>query len=76
MDVATMGVGAFVGAMLSGWAQAKYLTPSGVEPPPFEWHSFWLLPAAGAGVVMILFGLLFHEKEIPAANMPAKEVTA
>ena len=59
---ATLGVGGFIGAYLSSVAQAKYLTPEGIDPQPFEWTEFWLLPAIGAGVVMVLFALLFHEK--------------
>jgi nucleoside transporter len=59
---ATLGVGGFIGANLSGLAQAHYLTPAGVDPPPFAWAEFWMLPAIGAGVVFVLFALLFHEK--------------
>ena len=59
---ATLGVGGFIGANLSGLAQARFLTPEGVVPAPFDWQSFWLLPAAGAAVVFVLFALLFHEK--------------
>jgi MFS family permease len=59
---ATLGVGGFIGANLSGLAQAHYLTPEGVDPAPFAWQPFWLLPAAGAAVVFVLFALLFHEK--------------
>ena len=58
----TLGVGGFIGAYLSSVAQAKYLTPEGIDPAPFEWTEFWLLPAIGAVVVMVLFALLFHEK--------------
>lgn len=59
---ATLGVGGFIGANLSGLAQAHFLTPEGVVPPPFDWQTFWLLPAGGAAVVFVLFALLFHEK--------------
>ena len=59
---ATMGVGAFIGANLSGLAQVKFLTPANVSPPPYDWSTFWLLPAAGAGIVMIVFALMFHDR--------------
>ena len=58
----TLGLGGFIGANLSGWVQAQHLTPEGVVPAPYDWTTFWLIPAVGAAVVFVLFALLFKEK--------------
>ncbi|MCA9117954.1 MAG: MFS transporter, partial [Planctomycetaceae bacterium] len=58
---ATLGVGSFIGAELSSVVQQQTATPEG--PLALDWQTFWLIPAAGAGVVMILFALLFNESK-------------
>jgi nucleoside transporter len=52
----TLGVGSFIGATVSSLLQGQ-LTTNGV----LDWRTFWLFPAAGAGVVMILFALAFRD---------------
>jgi hypothetical protein len=44
----------------SGWAQARYLTPQGVDTPPYDWHAFWMLPTCAIIVLGILFALTFR----------------
>jgi len=56
----TLGLGLFVGSIVSGRVVEHFKTPSAAIP--HDWHSIWLVPAAMAGVVLILFGLLFHER--------------
>jgi nucleoside transporter len=56
----TLGLGLFAGSIVSGRVVDYYATPSG--PIPHDWHSIWLVPAAMAGVVMVLFALLFYER--------------
>jgi MFS family permease len=55
----TLGLGLFAGSIVSGRVVQNYATPSAV--PPHDWHSIWLVPAAMAGVVMVLFALLFYD---------------
>jgi nucleoside transporter len=55
-----MGVGHFIGSVASGWAQARYLTPQGVDTPPYDWHAFWMLPTCAIIVMGILFALTFR----------------
>jgi MFS family permease len=55
----TLGLGLFAGSIVSGRVVQNYATPSAV--PPHDWHSIWLIPAAMAGVVMVLFALLFYD---------------
>lgn len=55
----TLGLGLFVGSIVSGRVVGHYATPA--DAIAHNWHSIWLVPAAMAGVVMVLFALMFHE---------------
>jgi nucleoside transporter len=59
----TLGLGLFVGSIVSGGV-VDYFAVATAEangPVAHDWRSIWLVPAAMAGAVMILFALLFHE---------------
>jgi nucleoside transporter len=56
----TLGLGLFAGSIFSGRVVDHFATPSATIK--HDWHSVWLVPAAMAAVVMILFALLFHER--------------
>lgn len=68
--LATSGLGHLIGALLAGSAQARYLTPPGVTPPPFDWLTFWLIPLAMFVGVLLLFLGTFHVTEESAAPSP------
>ena len=51
----TLGVGQFVGSWLSGAVVNHYTLPGNAH----DWRSVWIVPAAGAFGVLILFALLF-----------------
>jgi nucleoside transporter len=53
----TLGVGQFVGSWLSGVIVQKYTITGGAVA--HDWRSVWLVPAAGAAVVLVMFALLF-----------------
>jgi nucleoside transporter len=55
----TLGVGMFIGSWLSGVVVDRYSAagPSGVS---HAWRSIWLVPAAGAGAVLLLFAVFFR----------------
>ena len=55
----TLGLGLFAGSIVSGRVVDRFATPGAAVP--HDWHSIWLVPAAMAGVVMVLFGLLFYD---------------
>jgi nucleoside transporter len=59
---ATLGVGSFIGANLSGVVQ-QHVTRDGV----MDWRTFWLYPAAGAAAVMVLFALSFYDRSADEA---------
>lgn len=63
---ATLGVGQFIGSVLGGRTlDAFQLTK---EPNTYDWAQFWMVPAVGALVVMVIFALLFNDKENDAQN--------
>jgi nucleoside transporter len=56
----TLGLGLFVGSIVSGRVVEHYATPTAAIP--HDWHSIWLVPAAMAAAVMVAFAILFHER--------------
>jgi nucleoside transporter len=66
----TLGVGMFIGSWASGKIVDMFAAPGGGH----DWHSIWLVPAAGALVVLLLFALFFRageesEREARAAKV-------
>ncbi len=57
ITLATYGVGMLIGSIISGVIVDKYKTSVG-----HDWFTVWIIPAAIAGVVLILFLLLFRDK--------------
>ena len=56
----TLGLGLFIGSIVSGRIVEYYATPD--MPIGHDWQRIWLIPAAMAGVVMMLFAVLFYER--------------
>ena len=54
----TLGVGMFIGSYLSGWVVDRYVVPGG-----HEWQTIWLIPAAMAFGVLVLFALFFNYRD-------------
>jgi nucleoside transporter len=67
---ATLGFGQFIGAVLGGRTLDIFQLTKGAGdvPSTFDWNKFWLVPAIGAMVVMIVFAFLFNDKENDAQN--------
>jgi nucleoside transporter len=55
----TLGVGMFIGSWASGRVVDAFVTGS-----DHDWHSIWLVPAAGAGFVLLLFAVFFRSSEV------------
>ncbi|MGI9076117.1 MAG: nucleoside permease [Gemmatimonadaceae bacterium] len=60
----TQGVGLFIGAWISGRVVETYATTLQSGAVAHDWRSIWLVPAAMAVIVLIVFAVLFR---------PAKE---
>ncbi len=58
----TYGVGGFIGTWLSGRIVDAYATTGGGH----AWPEIWLIPAAWATVVLVLFAVFFTHRETPA----------
>ena len=62
INFVTNGVGYFIGARISGSVVEQFANsgaPAGAAVT-HNWHSIWLVPAAGAAVVLVLFAILFR----------------
>jgi nucleoside transporter len=57
LNFVTNGVGYFIGAFVSGRVAGAHVIPNG-----HDWRGIWMVPAAGAGVVFILFALAFRPR--------------
>ncbi|GGK87782.1 nucleoside permease [Rufibacter glacialis] len=58
ITLATYGVGMLIGSLLSGVVVDKYQT----GPETHDWQTIWLIPAAIAAAVLLLFLLLFKDR--------------
>jgi nucleoside transporter len=56
LNFVTNGVGYFIGAFASGRVVDAYLVAEGVH----DWRGIWIVPAAGAATILVLFALLFR----------------
>jgi nucleoside transporter len=54
----TLGVGMFIGSWASGRVVDVFRVGAG-----HDWHRIWLVPAAGAAVVLVLFALFFRSSD-------------
>jgi nucleoside transporter len=54
----TLGVGMFIGSWASGRVVDIFARQGG-----HDWHQVWLVPAAGAAFVLVVFALFFRESE-------------
>ena len=65
LNFVTNGVGYFIGAFVSGRVVDAYVLPGGAH----DWRSIWIVPAAGAAIVLVLFAILFYPTPRPQRPM-------
>ena len=79
INFVTNGVGYFIGAFVSGTVVSRYSSPnpSCAEGATdclrvvHDWPTIWLIPAAGAAVVIVIFLILFRPRLKPPATLTA-----
>ena len=59
----TLGVGMFIGSWVSGRIVDAFALPAG-----HAWDRIWLVPAAGAALVLVLFGVAFRAESTERAE--------
>jgi nucleoside transporter len=67
----TLGVGLFIGSWASGRVVDAYATVGVNGVTTHDWRSIWMVPAAGAAVILVVFALLFR----PTPAAPVETVT-
>jgi hypothetical protein len=55
----TLGLGMFIGSWVSGRIVDAFALPGGGH----AWERIWIVPAASAGAVLVLFALFFRADE-------------
>lgn len=62
---ATLGFGQFIGSVLGGRTLDMFSLGKGPDGGMmYDWSKFWMVPAIGALVVMLLFAVLFNDREV------------
>lgn len=62
LNFVTNGVGYFIGAFVSGRVVDAYVTPGG-----HDWPEIWMVPAAGAAIILAIFAVLFRPAPVRRA---------
>jgi len=58
----TLGVGLFIGSWVSGKVVDAYASTDASGAVTHAWRSIWMVPAAGAAIILVVFALLFRPK--------------
>jgi nucleoside transporter len=67
----TLGVGMFIGS----WASGRVVDGFVLRPGAHAWERIWMIPAAGAAAVLVLFALFFRAADARTEAVPASPVT-
>lgn len=81
ISLVTLGLGMTIGNILNGyvtnWVTSQAVNSAGETIKMIDWRTLWLVPAAIAATVGVVFLALFHEKAAaPAGDAVAEEALA
>ena len=62
----TLGIGGFIGTWLSGRIVDQYALVG--ESVSHRWNDVWIIPAAAAFLVLVLFAMFFAHRETPSSH--------
>jgi nucleoside transporter len=62
----TLGVGLFIGSWISGKVVDAYATTGANGVAVHAWRSIWIVPAALAGIILVIFAVLFRPARVGA----------
>jgi nucleoside transporter len=68
----TLGLGMFIGSWVSGRIVDAFVLPGGGH----AWDRIWLIPAASAGAVLVLFALFFRSAEAGSERTPGRVIAS
>jgi nucleoside transporter len=68
LAVVTLGLGQFVGSIVSGREVHYFASPAGVVG--HDWRDIWLVPSAMAGAALVFFAIAFHDDKHPPFEEP------
>jgi nucleoside transporter len=66
----TLGIGLYIGSWVSGKVVDAYATMGANGIATHDWRSIWLVPAAGAAIILVVFALLFR----PSPTKPVESI--
>ena len=64
----TLGVGLYIGSWASGKVVDAYAITNATGIVTHDWRSIWMIPAAGAAVVFVIFAILFRPRPAAASG--------
>jgi len=64
----TLGVGLFIGSWVSGKVVDAYAITGANGAVTHDWRSIWMIPAAGAAIILVIFALLFRPRQSIAGD--------
>ena len=73
ISLATYGLGMYIGSLISGYVQKMYTTGEGASAVT-NWTKVWLVPAAIAAVVLLLFILFFRDLKKRQTQVPKSSI--
>jgi nucleoside transporter len=65
---ATYGLGMFIGSQVAG----QVVGANTLDQNTHVWQSIWLVPAVASAIVLVIFAVLFREKDEPKEELKAK----